>query len=110
MTASTVHGWCRTSSSSPESALWEKFYAVFANPEREQERFLEFERWWNGFYFLSREELVATVQDLFVGNKLETGEVHVDCDCTVDLRRIVKPIVIFASYGDNITPPHQALG
>ncbi|EKZ97656.1 pimeloyl-ACP methyl ester carboxylesterase [Cupriavidus metallidurans] len=94
----------------PESAIWEKFYTVFANPERERERFLEFERWWNGFYFLSREELVSTVQDLFVGNKLETGEVQVDCDCTVDLRRIRKPIVIFASYGDNITPPHQALG
>lgn len=94
----------------PESALWEKFYTVFANPDHEAERFLEFERWWNGFYFLSREELVATVQDLFVGNKLETGEVQVDCDCTVDLRRIRKPLVIFASYGDNITPPHQALG
>ena len=94
----------------PESAIWEKFYTVFANPERERERFLEFERWWNGFYFLSREELVSTVQDLFVGNKLETGEVQVDCDCTVDLRRIRKPIVIFASYGDSITPPHQALG
>lgn len=94
----------------PEAAVWEKLYAVFANPEKERERFLEFERWWNGFYFLSREELLATVQDLFVGNKLETGEVRVDCDCTVDLRRICKPIVIFASYGDNITPPHQALG
>lgn len=94
----------------PESALWTKLYTVFANPDGEGNRFLEFERWWNGFYFLSREELVATVQDLFVGNKLETGEVRVDCDCTVDLRRIRKPIVIFASYGDNITPPHQALG
>ncbi|RWA51429.1 poly(3-hydroxyalkanoate) synthetase [Cupriavidus sp. UYMSc13B] len=94
----------------PEAALWAKFYAVFANPGREGERFLEFERWWNGFYFLSREELIATVQDLFVGNKLESGEVHVDCGCTVDLRRIRKPIAIFASYGDNITPPHQALG
>ncbi|MGN5478692.1 DUF3141 domain-containing protein [Cupriavidus basilensis] len=75
----------------PESAIWEKLYTVFANPEQERERFLEFERWWNGFYFLSREELVATVQDLFVGNKLETGEIQVDCDCKVDLRRIRKP-------------------
>ncbi|MCL6470707.1 MAG: DUF3141 domain-containing protein [Ralstonia sp.] len=94
----------------PESALWTKLYTVFADPDGEGDRFLEFERWWNGFYFLSREELVATIQDLFVGNKLETGEVHVDGKCTVDLRRICKPIVIFASYGDNITPPHQALG
>ena len=30
--------------------------------------------------------------------------------CHVDLRRIRNPLVIFASYGDNITPPHQALG
>jgi len=93
----------------PESA-WGKLSTVFANPDREGERFLEFERWWNGFHFLSREELVATVQDLFVGNKLEAGEIDVDCGCTVDLRRIRKPIVVFASYGDNITPPHQALG
>ncbi|MDF6893615.1 DUF3141 domain-containing protein, partial [Escherichia coli] len=61
----------------PESALWTKLYTVFADPDGEGDRFLEFERWWNGFYFLSREELVATIQDLFVGNKLETGEVHV---------------------------------
>ena len=32
------------------------------------------------------------------------------CDgCIADLRRIRNPLVIFASYGDNITPPHQAL-
>ena len=31
-------------------------------------------------------------------------------NCVVDLRRIHNPLVIFASYGDNITPPHQALG
>ncbi|MFX4593058.1 DUF3141 domain-containing protein, partial [Acinetobacter baumannii] len=30
--------------------------------------------------------------------------------CFADLRRIRNPLVIFASYGDNITPPHQALG
>ncbi|MGH1569795.1 DUF3141 domain-containing protein [Methylobacterium sp. P31] len=28
---------------------------------------------------------------------------------SVDLTRIRSPLVIFASYGDNITPPHQAL-
>jgi hypothetical protein len=30
--------------------------------------------------------------------------------CFADLRRIRNPLVIFASYGDNITPPQQALG
>ena len=75
----------------------------------ERERFLDFERWWSGFYFLSREEIVAIVENLFVGNKLEQGEMRI-CDCCVaDLRRIRNPLVIFASSEDNITPPHQAL-
>ena len=94
----------------PEKAIWEKYTHLFTNIDSERERFLEFERWWNGFYFLSREEIVAIVEDLFIGNKLEQGQFRV-CDCcTVDMRRIRNPLVIFASYGDNITPPHQALG
>jgi len=93
----------------PANTLWDKNYQVFANVDAERERFLEFERWWTGFYFLSREEIVAIVEDLFIGNRLERGEVRVDEHCTVDLRRIRNPLVIFASSGDNITPPHQAL-
>ena len=27
-----------------------------------------------------------------------------------DLRRIRNPLIVFASYGDNITPPHRRLG
>jgi len=91
-------------------AVWEKYADLFAHVESERERFLEFERWWNGFYFLSREEIVAIVENLFVGNRLEQGLVQVCPGCHVDLRRIRNPLVIFASYGDNITPPHQALG
>ncbi|NBJ13061.1 DUF3141 domain-containing protein [Microvirga sp. SYSU G3D207] len=91
-------------------AVWEKYANLFANIETERERFLEFERWWNGFYFLSREEIVAIVENLFVGNRLEEGLVQVCDGCHVDLRQIGNPLVIFASYGDNITPPHQALG
>lgn len=93
----------------PANSLWDKNYAVFANPEAERERFLEFERWWTGFYFLSREEIVDIVQNLFVGNKLESGEIRLCHGCTVNLRRIRNPLLIFASSGDNITPPHQAL-
>jgi hypothetical protein len=47
---------------------------------------------------------------LFIGNKLEQGQVRIDDHCTIDLTTITNPLVIFASYGDNITPPHQALG
>ena len=50
------------------------------------------------------------VQNLFVGNKLAAGEVEsFDRKHRVDLRNIRTPIVVFASWGDNITPPQQAL-
>ncbi len=94
----------------PDNAIWDKYANLFTHVDTEGDRFLDFERWWNGFYRLSGEEIVAVVEDLFVGNKLEQGEVRIDDHCTVDLTSIKNPIVIFASYGDNITPPHQALG
>ena len=94
----------------PERAIWEKHAHLFTNIDTEQERFLEFERWWNGFYFLSREEILAIVENLFIGNQLEKGQFQICDEHTADLRRISNPLVIFASYGDNITPPQQALG
>ena len=94
----------------PEKAIWEKYAHLFLNVDSERERFLEFERWWNGFYFLSREEILAIVENLFIGNQLEQGLLRICDGCVADLRRIRNPLVIFASYGDNITPPHQALG
>lgn len=93
----------------PEGS-WQKYDALWARPEREHDRFLAFERWWNGFYFLGREEILSAVRDLFIGNKLERGEIVVDGHCRADLRRVTTPLVIFSSFGDNITPPHQALG
>ena len=94
----------------PGNAIWDKYANLFTNVDTERERFLEFERWWGGFHWLSREEMVAIVEDLFIGNKLEQGRVRIDERCSVTLRHIRNPLVIFASYGDNITPPHQALG
>ena len=94
----------------PEKSVWEKYAGLFNKVDTERERFLEFERWWNGFYFLSREEIVAIVENLFIGNKLEQGEMRICGGCNIDLRRIRSPLVVFASWGDNITPPHQALG
>lgn len=93
----------------PANTLWDKMYSLFAHIDTERERFLEFERWWTGYYFLSRQEILAIVENLFIGNKLERGLMQI-CDCCyVDLKRIRRPMVIFASSGDNITPPHQAL-
>lgn len=93
----------------PAHALVHKYYDVYASIDTERERFLNFERWWGGFYFLGREEIAAMVDNLFIGNKLERGELKVCPGCVVDLTRIRNPLVIFASSGDNITPPHQAL-
>ncbi|MFA5632602.1 MAG: DUF3141 domain-containing protein [Porticoccaceae bacterium] len=93
----------------PANTLWQKDYQLFADIDGERERFLEFERWWTGFYSLSKEEIVAIVENLFIGNEIERGVFEICPGCTVDLKRIRNPLVIFASSGDNITPPHQAL-
>lgn len=89
--------------------VFRKYDTLYAQPEAERERFLEFERWWNGFYFLAREEMLAIAGELFVGNRLENGEVMIDGHCLADLKNIETPLVLFSSHGDNITPPHQAL-
>jgi len=47
--------------------------------------------------------------NLFVGNKLSTGQIRTSDGVRVDLRNIKSPIVVFCSWGDNITPPQQAL-
>jgi hypothetical protein len=91
-------------------AVWEKYTNLFSHIDSERERFLGFERWWGSFYFLSREEILAIIGNLFVGNRLEQGGFRICDGCFADLRRIHNPIVIFASSGDNITPPHQAMG
>jgi hypothetical protein len=91
-------------------AVWDKYANLFTHIDPERNRFLEFECWWNGFYFLSREEILAIVENLFIGNRLEEGKVRICEGCVADLRRIRNPLVIFASWGDNITPPQQALG
>ena len=93
----------------PENAIWEKYANLFLNIDEEEERFLEFERWWNAWYSFSREEMVEIVDHLFIGNELEQGTLDLGDDIKIDLRALKAPLVIFASYGDNITPPHQAL-
>jgi pimeloyl-ACP methyl ester carboxylesterase len=94
----------------PANSYWGKLYHVFANADNERERFLEFEKWWGGHYLLNKEEIEWITQNLFVGNRLASGEVHSkDGSVRVDLRNIRSPIIVFASWGDNITPPQQAL-
>jgi pimeloyl-ACP methyl ester carboxylesterase len=92
----------------PANTYWKKSYNVFANVDTEAPRFLDFERWWGGFYLMNREEIEWITQNLFVGNKLWSGETKSRTGKAFDLREIRSPIVLFASLGDNITPPQQA--
>ena len=52
----------------------------------------------------------AIADKLFVGNKLASGELRSSNGVRVDLRNIKSPIIVFCSWGDDITPPQQALG
>jgi pimeloyl-ACP methyl ester carboxylesterase len=94
----------------PANTLVDKYYKVFANADSEPPRFLEFERWWGGYFLMNREEIEWITRNLFVGNKLWSGEVKSGPGASgvFDLRQIRSPIIMFASLGDNITPPQQA--
>jgi len=93
----------------PGKTLFRKNFDLFANVDSEADRFLEFERWWSGFYFMNGNEIRWIVENLFIGNKLTRGEAFLDDGTPIDLTRIEAPVVVFASHGDNITPPQQAL-
>jgi len=92
----------------PANTFWDKYYHLYANVDTEPPRFLDFERWWGGFYLMNREEIEWITRNLFVGNKLWTGGAAGPGGKTFDLKAIRAPIVLFASMGDNITPPQQA--
>lgn len=92
----------------PANTFWNKYYNLWSAVDTEAGRFLEFERWWGGFFRMTGAEIESITENLFVGNKLARGELVVEGK-PVDLRDIRAPIVVFASWGDNITPPPQAL-
>jgi len=91
------------------NTFWKKPFNLLSRADTEAKRFLEFERWWNGHYTLNEAEMRAIVEELFVGNRLASGAIQTTEGTSLDLRKIQVPIVIFASMGDNITPPEQAL-
>jgi poly(3-hydroxyalkanoate) synthetase/tellurite resistance protein len=94
----------------PANTFWSKYYHVYENVDTEEERFLEFEKWWGGFFMLTKDEIHFIVDSLFVGNRLERGKLRLDDENNeVDIKNITDPIIVFASGGDNITPPQQAL-
>ncbi len=94
----------------PANTYWQKLYNVYSKVDTEAQRFLEFETWWGSPVLLNAEEMQWIADNLFVGNRLATGELHASDGTRIDLRNIRSPIVVFCSWGDDITPPQQALG
>ena len=94
----------------PANTYWEKAYNVYSKVDTEANRFLDFETWWGNPVLLNAVEMQWIADNLFVGNKLTSGEIRTSSGVRVDLRNIRSPIIVLCSWGDNITPPQQALG
>ncbi len=94
----------------PANTLWSKPYNLYANVDKEADRYLAFERWWGGHVLLNAEEIQFIVDELFIGNNLAAGAIKTSDGRAIDMRNIRSPILVFCSKGDNITPPQQALG
>ncbi len=93
----------------PAAVWWRKYYDVYSKIDTDRARYLDFERWWSGFYFMNEAEIRWILENLFIGNKLARGQANLDPHTRIDLRQIQSPIIVFASQGDAITPPQQAL-
>ena len=93
----------------PANTYWTKSYNHYSKIDTEAPRYLEFEEWWGAHVMLNATEMQAIADQLFIGNKLATGEIVSSDGTTIDLRNIRAPIVVFCSKADNITPPPQAL-
>jgi hypothetical protein len=93
----------------PANTYWTKAYNAYSKVDTEAERFLDFETWWGNPVLLNAQEMQWIADNLFVGNKLSTGQIRTSDGVRIDLRNITAPIIVFCSWGDNITPPYQAL-
>ncbi|MEP9355275.1 DUF3141 domain-containing protein [Xanthobacter sp. KR7-65] len=93
----------------PANTYFTKYYTLYSKIDTEPARFLEFERWWGGYFLMNRDEIKWIVENLFVGNRLAAGKAEWAPGRTFDLKAVRSPIIVFASLGDNITPPQQAI-
>jgi pimeloyl-ACP methyl ester carboxylesterase len=93
----------------PSRNFFGKYFDLYRDVEKQRESFLEFERWWGCYHFTNAAEIRWIVEQLFIGNRLARGEAELEPGRHLDLKAIQSPIIVFASKGDNITPPQQAL-
>jgi len=93
----------------PGRTWFKNYFDLYQTVDKGVDRFLGFEKWWGGFYLMTTEEITWIVENLFVGNKLSKNMAQIEPGRPIDLKRIKAPVICFASHGDNITPPGQAL-
>ena len=93
----------------PSRTIFRKYVDLYRDIDKGTDRFLEFERWWGGYFLMNEPEIRWIVEQLFVGNRLVKNEARLEPGRPVDIKSIKAPIIVFASHGDNITPPQQAL-
>jgi hypothetical protein len=94
---------------SPANTWFRKYWDLYEKADHEGPRFLEFERWWGGFFLMNRDEIGWIVDNLFIGDRFAKGDLSGREQGRFDMRSVRSPIIVFASAGDNITPPGQAL-
>jgi poly(3-hydroxyalkanoate) synthetase len=72
----------------PANTFWTKQYNVWADPEQEGNRYLQFEKWWGDFVLLRGEEMQWMVDNLFIGNKFSTGQIVTHDGIRLDLLQL----------------------
>ncbi len=72
----------------PANTYWTKPYNLYSKVDTEEPRYLDFERWWGGHFFMTREEMRFITDELFVGNKLTKGTVVSSEGRRIDLKAI----------------------
>jgi len=93
----------------PARTWFRKYFDLYDNIDDGVQRFLDFERWWGGYFLLNEAEMRWIVEQLFIGNRLTKNKAELEPGRHIDIKHIRSPIIVFASRGDNITPPQQAL-
>ncbi|KZL17921.1 alpha/beta hydrolase fold protein [Pseudovibrio axinellae] len=93
----------------PGRNWFRKYYDLYSNIDSAEKRYLDFQKWWGGYYYMTEAEFRWILDNLFIGNKLAKNEAFLEPGRPIDLKTIKSPIIVFSSFGDNITPPDQAL-
>ncbi|MEW2915664.1 DUF3141 domain-containing protein [Ruegeria sp. ANG10] len=93
----------------PSRNYFGKYFDLYRDPDGGRKRFIDFERWWGGYFLLNEAEIHWIVEQLFVGNRLIKNTAQLEPGVPIDIKAVKGPIFVFASQGDNITPPQQAL-